>query len=77
MNQVDGVSDMVSLLCGSACERAQKRDNGHCQASEVLSGRELSPGIHPAARHFSFFLYAIGALPASALVLEPRGSESV
>ena len=73
MNQVDGVSDMVLPLCGFVCGRAQKTDNDHFLAFGVLSERELSPGTYPNARHFSFSLYATGALPAAALVWEPRG----
>ena len=46
-------------------------------ASGVLSRRKLSSGAGPDGRHFSFFSYATGALPAAARVLEPRGSESV
>ena len=67
---------MVPLLCGSVWGRAQKRDNGCCLASDVLSRRKLSPGTCPDARHLSFSPYAICALQAAALVLEPRGSES-
>ena len=75
MNQADGVSDTVSLLCGTLWGRAQKRDYGHCLASGVMSRRKLSPSTRPDARHFSFSLYATGALPAAALVLELRGSK--
>ena len=67
---------MVSLLCGPVWGRAQKRDNGSCLASGVLSERKLSSSTCSDARHFSFSPYAAGALPAAALVLEPRGSES-
>ena len=76
VSQVDGVSDMLSLLCGSVWGRAQKGGNGCCQASGVLSGKKLSPGIYPDARHFSFSLCATGALQAAALMLEPKESES-
>ena len=66
---------MLLPLCSSVLGRTQKKDNGHCLASGVLSRRKLSPGTHPDARHFSLSPYAAGALPAAALVLEPRGSE--
>ena len=76
MNHVDSILDMVSLLCDSVAERAQKRDNGCCLASVALSGRKLSPSIYPDARHLSFSLYATGTLLAAVWVLENRGSES-
>ena len=76
MNQVDGVSDMVLLLCGSVWWRVQKRDNGLCLASGVLSGRKLSPSTCLDARHFSISPYATGTLPVAAPVLEPRQRES-
>ena len=60
-------------LCGEGSERG----GCHCLASRVLSKRKLAPGTSPDARHFSFSLYATGAIQAAALVLEPRGSESV
>ena len=75
MNHIDGVSDMMLPLCGFVCGSAQKRDNGCCQATRVLSRMKLSPGTCPDARHFSVSLYVTGALLAAALVLEPRGSE--
>ena len=71
MNQVDGVSDTVSLLCGSVWGRAQKGDNA---AAWLLEFR-LSPSTRPNASHFSFSPYATGTLPAAAPVPEPRGSE--
>ena len=76
MNQVDGVSDMVSLLCSSVWGRTQIKDIVCCLASGVLSGRKLSPGNCPHGRQFSFSPYATGALPAAVPVLEPRGSKS-
>ena len=72
MNQVDGVTHTLPL-CGSVWGKAQKRDNGHCLASGVLSSRKLSPGTFCDARHFNFSLYATGALLAIALELSPIG----
>ena len=76
MNQVDGVSDMVSLLCGFVWGKAQKGDNAAAWPPGVLSRRKLLPSTHTDTKHFNFSLYAIGALPATVSVLEPRGSES-
>ena len=45
MNQADGISDMVSLLCGSVWGRAQKRNNGCCLVSGDVSRRKLSPAL--------------------------------
>ena len=67
---------MVLQLFGSVSGRAQRRDNGHCLASGVLSGRKLFPDTHPDARNLNSFPYAAGALPAAAWVLEPRESGS-
>ena len=68
---------MVSPLCGSVWGRAQKRVNGYCLASGVLSGGKVSPSSPPDARHFHSSLYTTGALQAAALKLEPRESESM
>ena len=77
MNQIDGISDVMLLLCGTVGGGLRKEVNGCCLASGALSRRKLSSGTHPDARHFSFSPYATAALQAAALVLEPRGSESV
>ena len=77
MNQADGVSDTVSLLCGTLWGRAQKRDYGHCLASGVLFRRMLSPSTCPDGRYFSFSLCATGVLPAAAPVLGLKESEPV
>ena len=75
-SRVDGFSDMAPLLCGSLWGRAQERNIGHCKISGVLSGKKMSPGTVPDARHFSFSLHVIDGLQAAAPMLEARGSES-
>ena len=67
MNQVDGVSNMVSLLFGSVLGRAQKGDNSCCLASGVLSKGYLSPSTCPDANHFSFSPYATSDIPGGSL----------
>ena len=71
MNQVDGVSDMVSLLCEGGL---RKGTMATAWALELCPEGSCIPA--PDARHFSFSPYATGALQAAALVLEPRESES-
>ena len=55
-------------LCG---EKAWRGVNRHCLASGGLHH------THPISSHFSHFLYGTGALPAVALVLNPRVGTSV
>ena len=72
---------MVSLCSVAVCGgRVQKGDYGHSKGtrtSGVLSGRKLSPGNCPNARHFNFSPCAMGALLATALVQKPRVSEHI
>ena len=58
------------------CREGSERGQCCCLASGVVSRRKLSPCTCPDGRHFNFSLYATGALPAAASMLEPRGSES-
>ena len=59
------------VLCGSKL----RKETMAGAWSLVLSRRKLSPGTCPHAGYFSFSMYATGAPPAAALVLEPRESE--
>ena len=59
---------MVSLLW-LRVEEGSERRQWHCLASGVLSGRKLSPGTHPDARHCTFPPYATGTLLYAAPML--------
>ena len=72
-SRVDGFSDMAPLLCGSLWGRAQERNIGHCKISGVLSGKKMSPGTVPDARHFSFSLHVIDAFKPLPPCWRPEG----
>ena len=76
MSQVDGVSDMVSLLCGSVWGRAQRGYHATAWPLEFCLGGGCPPAL-ALMLDTSVSPYATGAPPAAALVLEPRGSESM
>ena len=77
VNQVDGVSDMVPLLCVSVWGMAQKKKKmASARPLEFRLGGSCPLGTHPDARHCSFSPYATDALQAALPMLEPRVSES-
>ena len=73
LGNLQGRATHVSTLLLCIGQRGQR----HCLASEVLPRKMLCPGTHLVASHFAFSVYATGALPVVALVLNPRGSGSV
>ena len=64
------VGQPPSLLCGSVCGEGLER--GQC--CHLASGQ--LPCTLPVPSHFTYSLYAVGALPAVALVLNSRGAGS-
>ena len=74
VSQGDGVSRMAQAcqLCGSV-ERGFKK--GTVASAHLSIWRKLLPSSLLDTRHFSFFLYATGALQAATPVVELRGSE--